>query len=165
MSALGWTEEQVAYLRERWESDGATVIGRDLGKSRVAVSVKAGRLGLPRRIPKPVKKVAQPKKTHGGHKSGASIVAASEARGSRYESGWVEKEEAKEAARLPAFADRSGSVALLDLRDHHCRWPFDAADGSTRFCGCSKADPTTSYCAEHLTMSAGQGTRSERDAA
>jgi hypothetical protein len=42
-------------------------------------------------------------------------------------------------------------VALVDLCDHHCRWPFDTAAG-TRFCGLY-APPGQSYCDAHKAKS------------
>lgn len=37
---------------------------------------------------------------------------------------------------------------LIDLEDHHCRWPIDKAGGGFEFCGGEKV-PGVSYCAHH----------------
>jgi hypothetical protein len=48
-------------------------------------------------------------------------------------------------------ADADQMVALVDLCDHHCRWPFDTEQG-TRFCG-RHAPAGQSYCAAHKAQS------------
>ncbi len=45
---LPWREEDLAYLREHWETDRAEDIAKHIGKSTNAIIGKANRLGLPR---------------------------------------------------------------------------------------------------------------------
>lgn len=55
-------------------------------------------------------------------------------------------------------AEKTGPVSLLDLRDHHCRWPVgDSRSGSMRYCGCRKAASgprggVTPYCSDHSAV-------------
>jgi len=42
----------------------------------------------------------------------------------------------------------SGSITLLDLKSHHCRWP---EGDPILFCGAAKQDGS-SYCAEHARI-------------
>lgn len=58
-------------------------------------------------------------------------------------------------------------VTMMDLDDHHCRWPIGEANGAeTKFCGAKKVqDGGSWYCWYHRRRSFGLGTLSERDAA
>ena len=46
-------------------------------------------------------------------------------------------------------------VGVMDLRDHHCRWPIDGEKAGTKFCGARREDAPTPieksrpYCAYH----------------
>ncbi len=46
-------------------------------------------------------------------------------------------------------APEAGTVALLDLRQHHCRWPF--GDGPFTFCGAMRSWPGP-YCPAHQRL-------------
>jgi len=57
-----------------------------------------------------------------------------------------------EAINLPEEPVNAPTIALLDLKEGHCRWPIDAPHGaaaSRRFCGCQRAHDLTPYCARH----------------
>lgn len=44
-------------------------------------------------------------------------------------------------------------IALLDLRDEHCRWPIgDPGEKGFGFCGAPRHDNTVSYCAGHCRI-------------
>ncbi len=58
----------------------------------------------------------------------------------------------------------TGPVTLVDLCEHHCRWPLgDPSSPSFRYCG-SLRIPGSRYCVEHKTQARGAGTQSERSA-
>lgn len=49
-------------------------------------------------------------------------------------------------------------IALLDLRDNHCRWPLGAVrEPAFRFCG--KPKHTASYCEAHAKLAFREGAR------
>jgi hypothetical protein len=57
-----------------------------------------------------------------------------------------------EVIDLPAEPIDAPTVALLDLKNKHCRWPIDGPDGTVaqrRFCGRQTAHDLTPYCARH----------------
>jgi GcrA cell cycle regulator len=43
-----------------------------------------------------------------------------------------------------------GKIDLIDLKQHHCRWPYGIKD--FKFCGLKK-HPRSSYCPEHFWLS------------
>ncbi|WP_027833846.1 GcrA family cell cycle regulator [Maritalea myrionectae] len=45
-------------------------------------------------------------------------------------------------------------LTLVELEDHSCRWPIEVGS-TTRYCGCTKADASKSYCAAHKALSNG----------
>lgn len=45
-------------------------------------------------------------------------------------------------------------LSLVELEDHSCRWPIEVGS-STRYCGCTKADASKPYCAQHRALSNG----------
>lgn len=47
----------------------------------------------------------------------------------------------------PMVYDATNSVALMDLQNHHCRWPYGQGE-AIRFCGARK-DEGSSYCQTH----------------
>ena len=61
-----------------------------------------------------------------------------------------------------AFADgyngQQGRVAILDLKDMHCRFPVDMADGAVKYCGLNK-EQGGSYCPAHAVRCVGHGVR------
>ena len=55
-------------------------------------------------------------------------------------------------AAAPAVLPAGGGVKLLDLREHHCRWPYgDPQRPDFRFCGCER-DPRAwlPFCEAHF---------------
>lgn len=43
------------------------------------------------------------------------------------------------------------AVKLVELENHHCRWPLgDPKLSDFRFCGCQRVLKTRPYCAEHI---------------
>ncbi len=43
------------------------------------------------------------------------------------------------------------TVSFFELKDRHCRWPFDAANGGFEYCG-APASPGRPYCSEHTAI-------------
>lgn len=55
-------------------------------------------------------------------------------------------------------------VSLMRLTSTCCRWPIDADDGPTLYCGQTQTNASISYCATHAELACGRGTPAERAA-
>lgn len=156
-----WTEEMNAYLRDAWErrqlsaNQCADEIYRDLKivVTRNAVIGRVSRLGISarkiqnNRVPKPKHERRVAVQTKGGRISSvrANVTVAKPAA--------LPILKAVVAPPAPP-GDRPG-VALMDLRERHCRWPmwsFATASAEKRFCG-EPVIPGKSYCAHCHTLS------------
>jgi GcrA cell cycle regulator len=137
--STAWTDERVELLR-KCVADGLSAgqAGRKLSCTRCAAIGKARRLGLtfglgtastPARLPpKPPKPVKLAAMSWGAGKSSPFPVPATP---------YVER------------LGEAGTVTMLDLGAHHCRFPVgDPQAESFRFCGGAKLE-TSSYCARH----------------
>ncbi len=152
-----WTESRVETLTTLW-ADGLTItaIAARLGVSRGAVSGKIDRLGLVGRsggaAGQEISRARRRRGTSNGEKpfsSGASpcrrkapgqspsVNPATEAPAHLP----TEATDLTPAAGDPPYAD---CVALIDLKEHHCRYPIG---DPVKFCGREKAHG--SYCTEH----------------
>lgn len=151
-----WTEERVALLRELYPKGlSASQIAARLGYvTRNAVIGKATRLGLTKRKAKPAtdqKTMTRPtRKQFSQH----TVLALREVHAAM-----------KAAEPLPAPTKTKRTdirepkplmIPLLDLLDHHCRWPFDvpdraAGEDSFLFCGHDR-EKGSSYCPAHAVM-------------
>lgn len=168
-----WTPAAVDTLTRMYGAgDPHSLIARVLGTTRNACIGKAHRLGLtgktvkvpppkPARVrPEPTaprlvreeKPLAPVDRSRRGHLTASCVADRIEQRACA-ESRPVSSEE--------AFADRTGSLGIMDLRPSMCRWPLGASP--FRFCGC-RTVPGSSYCAEHRDISIGRGTPAERRA-
>lgn len=142
-----WTDERTELLRQMW-GDGlsASQCAAALGvpdMTRSAVIGKAHRLGLKsrKRQQRPRSVAPKPKRQNGTAFHTAPSITS-------------------EPLDASTFAHINGhaSVALLDLENHHCRWPMD--DG--KYCG-RQANVLRgfSYCQAHASI-AGQMYRRSR---
>jgi GcrA cell cycle regulator len=149
-----WNDERIEQLRTLW-SEGLScneIANRIDGVTRNAVIGKAHRMGLPGRAPrknflprKPVSRIRTAKAaktaakrwpihTLGGSTSLAPPMAPTA----------LPDPTAFDNERLA-----SGSVTLLDLEPHHCRWPVGTTDlANHRFCGCTPVEGLP-YCEVH----------------
>lgn len=138
---MSWTDERVAALRDlRARGFSAAEIAGRLGDvSRNAVIAKLDRLGL----------IGSGKPRQRARPRVAAVF------------GRLERQEPLPPAPAELAIDEREPtplhVGLLDLRDHHCRWPTDArVDGLAAFCGHDRA-PDSSYCDHHRVRSTARG--------
>ena len=168
---VGWTEERVEFLREKWLLGwSATEIARGLGGtvSRNAVCGKIDRLNLPTRnkLPrqrqvkgKPFRR-AMPEPDQARHGSAKRRRTKAEDKRDEAER---RNAAARLADRLPAMMateltdlppeDASRAISFFDAEAGQCRWPIgDPLDlDSFRFCGAGAAGECP-YCARHARM-------------
>lgn len=180
---MSWTDERIGTLKKMWkEGKSAADIAKTLGKgvTRNAVIGKAHRMGLsgrPSPIKKPVatapkkEKELAPKKTALAKKAPAvvpikkkatTLVAAlkpaAETRSSL--SGARAKEAAAPRPAIQEAPPSDGGVALIDLSERMCKWPYgDPQDDDFTFCG-RAIRPGTPYCPDHAAQAYQTSTRS-----
>jgi GcrA cell cycle regulator len=158
-----WNEKRIDRLRELWiEGLPASAIAKDLGDvSRNAVLGKAHRIGLPLMYPRKDKQcrrtMALPKAPRTKARKQATNQASGFAR-RKEKPAHVHKRfptpEDLKPTPLPVDVVPDQIVALVDLKPHHCRWPFgDPLTDAFGFCGRDKADGS-SYCPAHRARSA-----------
>src|SRR5690606_7625516 len=131
----------VAELKQRWAADEtARQIGAAIGVGRNAVLGKIHRLGLSNRVNRsPVHRVEHV----GARRNGGGIKASMKARRAQEREIAARANQspltnvmiararamgelpACEATELPAEQVCCDPIALLDLQNHHCRWPVD----------------------------------------
>lgn len=152
-----WTDERVEVLKAMW-ADGVhcSVIAAELGGiSTNAVIGKAHRLGLPPhkdsnqsrmaaaaedRVKRPRIKpppVPRSKVTNPFGLNGVSKLTAH-----------------RKTVALPDMPPDVGDnpVTLMELQDHHCRWPLgDPGKSDFRFCGGERQDGEP-YCTRHCRI-------------
>lgn len=132
-----WTDTEEAYLRANWGQHVRTAdIGAAIGKGKNAVIGKARRLGLPplasgykrpdvpmlRRKPQKIRLVPKPP-------APPRIAKPAPERAS--------------VVSMPPPPEIARVAGVLDLEQHHCRWPV-----GTGYCGAHKLDGR-SYCPGH----------------
>lgn len=163
VEAVFWTEERDEYLRERWLTDSAAVIGRGIGKTRSAVLSRARRLKLPRKEPgfKNANKIRRPRRArHNKGVPGQQTI-------SRY--GYMQAGPSGDAnhtipsirefdAVFSAAQSQASPKALCELRRDECRWPINSAGepgrAETLFCG-DQVIGRGPYCAAHKKIASG----------
>ena len=139
MAVASWTDDMVEELRRLWAAGySATEIAHELGGgiSRCAVIGKVNRLGLERRRP------THPRKPRAKTKARGRPIK----RRPMFISPPPVPEPLPAPPQEPA-APKPRRLTLLQLADHHCRWPVE--DNPFRFCGAYRqsGDP---YCRYHL---------------
>ena len=157
---FAWTEERVVLLRKRWaENASCSAIGIELGVSRNSVIRKAHRLGLHRDVPRlPRGGAGRPTKEQQDRRVAAAARDPWKARAIQPKPVVLLPVEPKPPRPpQPVRSDPlpSGTIALLDLRAAHCRWP--SGDTDIRFCGQPRTGGEINgmgcpYCAGHARM-------------
>jgi GcrA cell cycle regulator len=143
----GWTEDRVERCTSLWmQGYSASQVANALGwVTRSAVIGKVRRLGLCR--------YDQAPQSHGARiifadRSPLSIPAPSRRTRARRSASPVSSQR---LALSPVMGEPL-HIALLDLRECHCRWPLDGPQGKvTSFCGRQKEDGL-SYCGHHARI-------------
>jgi GcrA cell cycle regulator len=126
---MEWTEVRVAALRQLWaDGHSAREIADELGTSRNGILGKAFRLHLP------------------GHKPGVRPQPPPPPPVKVQKAATVKPPQIPTANGHPP---RMRRLALLELENHHCRWPFnDPRHGSFYFCAADKPHGQV-YCPTH----------------
>lgn len=143
-----WTEEKIEALKKRWnEGASYTEIAKQLGfSSRGCISGKVHRLGL--------------RRGHSGNGIAKRRVVASSAKGTKALP--APKREPKPVSPVRAIfkseplppepAVTKPLLSLLDLENHHCRYPIGTpGQEGFGFCGCKKVAGTP-YCETHVRI-------------
>lgn len=153
----GWTDDRTAQLKALVDRGlTAREIGIEMGVTRSAVIGKISRLGLRLfRIQSKKSGTSRVKRITPVHRNGVAVIAGTRAAGKREASRAkaLSKLPATDPVKLPFDNVRHVPVALLDLRDEHCRWPIsDDADSTIGYCGAPRRDEKVPYCAGHCRM-------------
>ena len=170
---MSWTDERIALLKRMWkEGKSAADIAKTLGKgvTRNAVIGKAHRMSLTGR-PSPIKKQAETPKKEVAKKAPVAVAAPTKKTAialapvvtankkspsvpvvSGVKNNPLTRDGVAEPRKIikePAPA--GGGVALIDLSERMCKWPFgDPREDDFTFCG-RTIRPGTPYCPEHAS--------------
>ncbi len=122
-----WSPEEDKKFRAMWlEGKSASQISRALsGRTRNAVLGRVFRLGLPQRV-SPI-----------GAPRPKAVVAA--ARAKPQPAPVVEPEDP---------GPMKPPITTIELRDHHCKWPYDARGDDYHYCGQPPKDDRP-FCPYH----------------
>lgn len=147
MIIIAWTEDRVDRLKVLLDQGlSAKQIANEMGGlTRNAVLGKINRLGLSR--PRAPKCSIGASRRPRARRNRAAIVSGIKA--ARARAKVLDELLAMESTVLAPEPIARPPVALLELKDEHCRWPIsDDADNTIGFCGAPRLD-NTSYCAGH----------------
>lgn len=142
---MSWTDERVTLLRKLWvEGKTAKEIAQLLGGgvTRNAVIGKAHRLKLSNRI----SPIQQNEKVKIRQKPADKTVLKSR---KVIPLDLQQPRPSSILAAMPAPNAPKGGLKMVDLREHHCRWPHgDPRDADFHFCG-GLAVAALPYCEHH----------------
>ncbi len=166
---MSWTDERIATLKKMWkEGKSAADIAKTLGKgvTRNAVIGKAHRMGLSGR-PSPIKKPPAPSKKEAvvRKETKAPVAAAPRLKApaaapAANKSTTTTREVAPPRPAMKEVFPADGGVALIDLTERMCKWPFgDPREDDFTFCG-RGIRPGTPYCPEHAALAYQSSSRS-----
>ncbi len=167
---MSWTDERIALLKKLWkEGKSAAEIAKTLAKgiTRNAVIGKAHRMGLSSR-PSPIKKADEnaPKKQPAkvATKKPAPAPVAKEPTPvakkpiavvpvvTGVKNNPLTREVAPPRQMMKEEFPANGGVALIDLSERMCKWPFgDPREDNFTFCG-RDIRPGTPYCPDHASI-------------
>ena len=146
-----WTDERCDELRRLWaEGKSASWIADAFETTRNTIMGKVSRLKLPKRAtdpaPRPKRRwIRLPKATEPRPAPLRPTEVPMAVKPS------TPSHAPPRAAERPVPLDQR--CTLLELRDHHCRWPYgDPRDPDFFFCGADVVDGLV-YCAKHARMS------------
>jgi GcrA cell cycle regulator len=124
-----WSYEEDTTFKAMWlEGKSASQISRVLpGRTRNAVLGRVFRLGLPQRV----SPIGAPRHQGAAPKPKVAVV----------------KVAAPVAPDLKDPGPMSPPITTMDLRDHHCKWPYDARRGY-HYCG-QPAKDDRPFCQYH----------------
>lgn len=137
-----WTTEEFEIAKPLWESGwtASAIADRLPGKSRSAVISKMHRSGV-------VSPVGQGRATrrHFARQRGQRVLANQVKRAAERRQALLAK-----PPPPPPADDVARITNILELKEHHCRWPVgDPLQPGFGYCGCDKV-PGTPYCETHF---------------
>ena len=149
VSKFAWTDENIAYLRERYTAgDTAAKIALTLGPdvSRNSVIGKIHRLGLNRGAARSSNDQPKKKVAAAGPKPVTKPVRAAATPPENPDPVPVR-------ASAPPAADPPGAdgLTIFDLESHHCRFPFGDKP-PYRYCGARKTEGFFWFCQAHAAV-------------
>lgn len=146
--AAGWTDERTTKLRKLWlEGLSASQIAKRLGGvTRCAVIGKVHRLGL---VVAGRAEASAPVIRRGPVHPKALVGSRSKSVPAQARHFKSAPEDARPPRQVVRRSDpnETGSLTLLELRRHHCKWPF-GSEAPFTFCG-AKPKGEGPYCERH----------------
>jgi GcrA cell cycle regulator len=147
---IGWTDERVARLKKLWQ-DGLSAIqiaARLGGVTRNAVISKVHRCGFSGRKPRANVRTILPPKPRVVSKRVAAVHGRPEWHSPSTEAHRARAQERTVLSLHPfALPENTAVVALIDLEEHHCRFPLGEPN-LLGYCGKPKVKGL-SYCEHH----------------
>jgi len=137
-----WTPERSALLRRLWDDEGLSggEIAEEMGLSRNAVIGRVHRMGLGKRKDrKENAKKANVTKLSKGLIRKVSSMTLQPGLPPPPEPEWKE---------VHVNFEPRGLITIWDLKEHHCRWPYDNEPMVT-YCGHDRL-PGKPYCKKHF---------------
>lgn len=146
---MGWTDKSVEELRRMWEQGlTANEIAKKLGVTKNSIVGKVHRLCLKAR-PSPIKSKDRPE---------APMPLLEPVLETAIELP-VDTEVVADIKENKKTTKTHGTVRLVDLDAHTCRWPIgDPRDDDFCFCG-KKVKSGQTYCDEHSALAYVKATR------
>lgn len=157
-----WTDERVAKFKDLYAQGlSHSQIGAALGISRNACIGKATRLGLQHRVPprkpKPWVDAGVSERTWQRRQAKASHRLFEARGGVSYRRNHNAPAHSFEAVTIGSYATDlepeaiANPVTLMELQEHHCRWPHDIPGEPMMYCGAASV-LGFSYCFCHWRM-------------
>ena len=157
-----WTEDRVAEFRDKYALGWShSQLGAHFGVSRNASVGKAHRLGLQHRArarrPEPWVDAGVSQRTWYRQQAQASHRLLEARGGASYRRNRSAPAHSFEAVTIGDEATDlapevvANPVTLLELQEHHCRWPHDRDGEPMMYCGADSVRGLP-YCARHCRM-------------
>ena len=162
-----WTDEAVAKFKDLYAQGlSHSQIGARLGFSRNASIGKATRLGLPHRAPpkrpEPWADAGVSKRTWHRRRAGSMLRLFEGQAGATYRRVHSAPAHSFETVTIGREATDlapeaiANPVTLMELQEHHCRWPHEVPGEPMMYCGADSFVEIDGrrlpYCARHCRM-------------
>ena len=158
---FSWTDETVAEFKDLYAQGlSHSQIGKHFGVSRNASIGKAARLGLNRVLPRKPKlwvDAGVSKRTWHRRRAGSMLRLFEGQAGATYRRVHSAPAHSFEAVTIGREATGlepeavANPVTLMELQEHHCRWPHEVPGEPMMYCGAANVTGLP-YCARHCRM-------------